>query len=157
MVLLAPLVPFFPLVTAHPAKHEWDSLFVGEFDNVFAGNFGFPAKNVHSEILHVAKNVGFASFVVLVEKVRRIHTAAHQKVLAVYLEVEIAAFADAGKLFIGVTELRDLAYSEAQMRSIRDDCVFGELEAKVIQIRCSHGVWPPEIRISEGYLRKLFR
>src|SRR5260370_11810719 len=132
MVFLAPLVPFLPLVAAHPTEHQRDSLLVGKFNNMFARDFRFPAKNVHAEVLHVTKNVRFASFVVLVQKVWGVHAAARQKVSAIYLEIEIAALSNASDLPIPATKLQDLADSQTAMANVRDFSASCELQMEVV-------------------------
>ena len=46
MVLGAPLTPHLPLVTAHPSKHQRNSLLVGQIDDVLARNLRFPTQHV---------------------------------------------------------------------------------------------------------------
>src|ERR1017187_4364052 len=59
MILLAPLVPLFTLVAAHPTENHWDPLLVGEFDDVLARDLRFPAEHVNAEILHVAQDLRY--------------------------------------------------------------------------------------------------
>src|ERR1039458_2338901 len=57
MILLAPLVPLFPLVAAHPTEHHWDPLLIGELDDVLARDLRFPAEHVDAEVLHVTQDL----------------------------------------------------------------------------------------------------
>lgn len=48
MIFRIPLAPFFPLVTAHPAQHDGDSLLIGKIKNVLTGNLRLPAEEVQA-------------------------------------------------------------------------------------------------------------
>src|ERR1035437_2704297 len=112
MIFRAPLTPLFPLVAAHPAEHERNALLIGEFNNVLAGDLGFPAEKIDAEILCVAQDVRFALRIVAKEKIGSVVAAADEKIAPVHLQVEIAALADVGKMFVVVAKRRDFADAE---------------------------------------------
>ena len=93
MVLVIPLVPFLPLIAAHPPAHDRDTLLVGEFNDMFAGDLRLPAEEVDSEILDIAQDVGFPLRIEAIEKIRRIVGTADQKIPSVHLQIEIAPLA----------------------------------------------------------------
>ena len=157
MVFLAPLVPLLPLIAAHPAEHERNALLVGEFDNVLAGDFRFPAEKVDAEVLCVAQDVRFALRVVAIEKVGSVVAAADEEIAPVHLQVEIAALANVGEMFVVVAMLRDAADSEANMSDVRERLVPHKLQLQVVKRRRAHRVGPPEVRVCHGQFRKSLR
>ena len=155
MVFLAPLVPLLPLIAAHPAEHERNALLVGEFDNVLAGDFRFPAQKIDAEVLRVAQDVRLALRIVAIEKVGRVVAAADEEIAPVHLQVEIAALADVGEMFVVVAMLRDVADAKANVSAVRKRFVPHKLQMKIVKRRRAHRVGPPEVRIRHDQFRKI--
>ena len=93
MIFCIPLLPFLPLVAAHPAGHQRDAQLVGRLDEVFAGDFPSSRSMFRPRSFAYCRIAVFAVRVVLEEQVGRVGGAAHQEVLAVDLQIEVAAVA----------------------------------------------------------------
>src|SRR5664280_2799594 len=156
MVFFIPLIPFLPLVTAHPTEHNWNALLIGEFDNVFAGYFRFPTEKVDTKVFYIAKDICFAPGIVTIEQVWCIVTTADKKITPVHLKVKVAALAHVGKMFITVPMLRNASDSETNMRIVGNDFVLLKLQLKVVKSRSSHSIWPPEGRMRHNQVRIFF-
>ena len=135
MVLFAPLVPFLPLIAAHPTEHQRNALFVRELDNVLTGDLRFPAQHVHPEVFHIPQDFGFALRIVPIQQVRGVISSAHQEVSTVDLEIEISALALIGELLVLIAVLGNAAYSEANVRAVRDFLILHKLQTQVIEGR----------------------
>src|SRR5208283_3872180 len=112
MVLFAPLVPFLPLVAAHPAKHQRNTLFVRELDNVLTGDLRFPTQHINPEIFDIPQDFGFALRIIPIQQVRRVISSAHAEVSTVDLEIKISALTLIGELFVLIAVLGNASYPE---------------------------------------------
>src|SRR5271157_4690551 len=148
MVLFAPLVPFLPLVAAHPAKHQRNTLFVRKLDNVLTGDLRFPTHHIDPEIFHIPQDVGFALRIIPIQQVRGVITSTDPEVATVDLEVEIPALALVGELFVLIAVLGNASYSETNVSAVRDFLFLHKLQLKIIECRITHGVRPPEVWIA---------
>ena len=154
-VLVVPLLPLLPLVAAHPAVHQRNAHLVGHFDEPCRGDLGLQPQHVQAEVLGVAQDGRVAVRVVLVEQVRGVGRPADQEVLAVDLQVEVPAGAQAGEAVVAVAALGDRPDAEAQRADLGDRSVLHELQAQVVQVGAAHRVGPPQIGVVDGQLSEL--
>ena len=154
VVLVVPLGPFLPLVTAHPAEHQWDAQLVSHFHDVLAGKLALEADHIEAKILDVAQYGGVAGGVIGEQQVGCVCRAAHQKVLAVDRQIEIAALAELGELVVLIAVLRNGANAEPQLAGVGFAVVLPELQAKVVEVGFAERVGPPEVGVLDAQLRE---
>ena len=148
-VLVVPLLPFLPLVAAHPAVHQRDAHLVGHLDEAGGGDLGLQPQHVQAEILGVAQDRGVAVRVGLVEQVGGVGGPAHQEVLAVDLQVEVAAGAQVGEAVVAVAALGDGADAELRRGGVGDRAVLDEVQPQVVEVRPAHRVRPPQVGVAD--------
>src|SRR5665647_902507 len=114
MAFFIPLIPFLPLVTAHPPEHERNALLIGQINNVFTGYFRFPPEKVNAKVFHITQYIRLTLRVITIKKVWCIIAPTHQKIATVNFQIKIAAF-HLGKLFIIIAMLRNASDTEMNM------------------------------------------
>ncbi len=117
MAFPVPLVPFLPLVAAHPPEHERNALLIGQIDNMFTGYLRFPPEEVNTKVFYITQYVRLTLRVVTIKKVGGIVAPTHQKITTIDLQIKIAAL-HLGKLFVVIAMLRDAPDTETNMGTI---------------------------------------
>ena len=149
VVFVVPLRPLLPLVTTHPAEHQWNAHLVGHLHDAVAGELALQPNHVEPEIFYVAHGRGVAGGIVGEQQVGCVRGAAYQKVPAVDRQIEASALAQFRELVVIVAMLGDGANAEPQMASVGRPVELAEFQLQVIQIGLAECVGPPKVWIGD--------